>query len=78
MNPGAAQIFRMKWLDGGSNAVMAQLGAHGAFVDNGFAKSHHLTIGSPLQLTSPSGQTVDSARDRHLQPADGRLAVRAA
>ncbi len=59
VNPGAAQIFRMKWLHGGSNAVMAQLGAHGAFVDNGFAKSHHLTIGSPLQLTSPSGQTLD-------------------
>jgi ABC-type antimicrobial peptide transport system permease subunit len=59
VNPGAAQIFRMKWLHGGSNAVMAQLGAHGAFVDDGFAKSHHLTIGSPLQLTSPTGQTVD-------------------
>jgi putative ABC transport system permease protein len=59
VNPGAAQIFRMKWLHGGSNAVMAQLGAHGAFVDDGFAKSHHLTLGSPLQLTSPTGQTVD-------------------
>jgi putative ABC transport system permease protein len=59
VDPGGAQIFRMKWLEGGSNAVMARLGAHGAFVDNGFAKSHHLTIGSPLQLTSPSGQTVD-------------------
>jgi putative ABC transport system permease protein len=59
VDPGAAQIFRMKWLHGGSNAVMAQLGAHGAFVDNGFAKSHHLAIGTPLQLTSPSGQTLD-------------------
>jgi putative ABC transport system permease protein len=59
VNPGAAQIFRMKWLDGGTNAVMRKLGAHGAFVDDGFAKSHHLTIGSPLQLTSPTGQTLD-------------------
>ena len=49
----------MKWLDGGSNAVIARLGAHGAFVDDGFAKTHHLTIGSPLTLTAPTGQTVD-------------------
>ncbi|HJQ74095.1 MAG TPA: FtsX-like permease family protein, partial [Gaiellaceae bacterium] len=59
VNPGGAQIFRIKWLDGGSNAVIAHLGAHGAFVDDGFAKSHHLKIGTPLKLTAPTGQTVD-------------------
>jgi len=58
VNPGGAQIFRVKWLDGGSNAVMARLGAHGAFVDNSFAKTHHLAIGSPLTLTAPTGKTV--------------------
>ncbi|HEY3462114.1 MAG TPA: FtsX-like permease family protein [Gaiellaceae bacterium] len=59
VNPGGSQIFNMKWLDGGSNAVIAHLGAHGAFVDDGFAKSHHLSIGSRLQLTAPTGRTVD-------------------
>jgi putative ABC transport system permease protein len=59
VNPGGSQIFNMKWLDGGSNAVIAGLGAHGAFVDDGFAKSHHLTIGSRLQLTAPTGETVN-------------------
>jgi putative ABC transport system permease protein len=59
VNPGGAQIFRMKWLQGGSNAVIARLGADGAFLDSGFAKSHHLTIGSPLKLTSPTGQTIN-------------------
>jgi putative ABC transport system permease protein len=59
VNPGGAQIFRMKWLHGGSNAVIARLGADGAFVDDGFAKSHHLTIGSPLKLTAPTGQTIN-------------------
>src|SRR4029079_18678203 len=59
VGPGGAQIFRMKWLDGGSNDVIAKLGAHGAFVDNGFAKSHHLKVGSPLTLTAPTGETVD-------------------
>jgi putative ABC transport system permease protein len=59
VNPGASQIFRVKWLDGGSNAVFTRLGAHGAFVDDGFAKSHHLTIGSRLALTAPTGKSVE-------------------
>ncbi|HLY86551.1 MAG TPA: FtsX-like permease family protein [Gaiellaceae bacterium] len=59
VGPGGSQIFNMKWLDGGSNAVFTKLGAHGAFIDDGFAKSHHLTIGSPLILTAPTGKSVD-------------------
>src|SRR5205823_6177555 len=59
VGPGGSQIFNMKWLDGGSSAVFTRLGAHGAFVDKGFAKSHHLTIGSPLKLTAPTGKSVD-------------------
>src|SRR5690349_5772160 len=59
VGPGGAQIFRMKWLDGGSNAVIAKLGAHGTFVDDNFAKTHHLRIGSPLTLTAPTGKSVD-------------------
>jgi putative ABC transport system permease protein len=58
VNPGAAQIFRIKWLHGGSSAVMARLGADGAFVDDGFAKDHHLAIGSPVKLTAPTGESV--------------------
>jgi putative ABC transport system permease protein len=58
VNPGASQIFNITWLDGGTNAIFTRLGAHGAFVDKGFARSHHLTIGSRLSLTSPSGLTV--------------------
>jgi putative ABC transport system permease protein len=59
VGPGGAQIFNMKWLDGGSSAVFTHLGAHGAFVDDGFAKKHNLTIGSPLTLTAPTGKSVD-------------------
>src|SRR5207253_1673499 len=59
VGPGGSQIFNMKWLDSGSSAVFTRLGAHGAFVDKGFARSHHLTIGSPLKLTAPTGKSVD-------------------
>ena len=57
VGPGAAQIFRIKWVDG-DNSVFTRLGAHGAFVDDGFAKDHHLRVGSPLQLTAPTGQSL--------------------
>ncbi|HZT84847.1 MAG TPA: FtsX-like permease family protein [Gaiellaceae bacterium] len=59
VNPGGSQIFRIQWLDGGDNSVIAHLGRNGAFVDDGFAKSHHLSIGSPLKLTAPTGRSVD-------------------
>jgi putative ABC transport system permease protein len=58
VNRGAAQIFRINWLHGGDNSIFTRLGTNGAFVDDGFAKSHHLAIGSPLKLTAPTGQTV--------------------
>jgi putative ABC transport system permease protein len=59
VGPGGAQIFNMTWLDGGSNAVIGHLGAHGSFVDKNFAKKHSLTIGSPLTLTAPTGKSVN-------------------
>jgi putative ABC transport system permease protein len=54
VNPESVGIFNLKWTDG-SEQVLADLGAHGAFVDNGYAKTHHLEVGSPLTLTSPNG-----------------------
>ncbi|HEU5245194.1 MAG TPA: FtsX-like permease family protein [Gaiellaceae bacterium] len=71
VNPEGSQIFNIDWLNGGSNEVIAKLGAHGAFTDDGFAKSHHLTIGSPLQLTSPTGQTVDLKVTGIFKPPTG-------
>jgi putative ABC transport system permease protein len=54
VNPQGADIFNLKWQDG-SNQVLASLGAHGAFIDKDYAKSHQLRVGSPLTLTSPNG-----------------------
>ncbi len=71
VNPGGAQIFNINWLDGGSNAVIAHLGAHGAFVDDNFATTHHLKIGSPLTLTAPTGQSVDLTVRGIFKPPTG-------
>ncbi|HEU5214953.1 MAG TPA: FtsX-like permease family protein [Gaiellaceae bacterium] len=71
VNPGGAEIFNINWLHGGSNAVIANLGANGAFVDDGFAKDHNLTIGSPLKLTAPTGQSVELRVKGIFKPPTG-------
>jgi putative ABC transport system permease protein len=57
VGPGAAQIFRVTWVDG-DNSVFTRLGANGAFTDNSFAKDHHLHVGSPIKFEAPTGQTL--------------------
>ncbi len=54
VDPQAADVLRIDWKQG-SQAVLGQLGADGAFVDSDYAKSHHLTIGSPLSVETPTG-----------------------
>jgi ABC-type antimicrobial peptide transport system permease subunit len=55
VNPPASSIFILDWTKG-SQATLATLGNDGAFTDKGYAKSHHLTIGSPVTLTFTNGE----------------------
>jgi putative ABC transport system permease protein len=54
VNPAARQMFNLDW-EQGSGSVFATLGEDGAFVDDGYAKDHHLELGSPVPLTFPNG-----------------------
>jgi putative ABC transport system permease protein len=54
VNPEARQMFDLKWKQG-SGSVITTLGEDGAFVDDGYAKDHHLELGSPVPLTFPNG-----------------------
>jgi len=55
--PDLAQTVRIDWLQGGKD-VPAKLGKDGAFTDKDYAKKHHLTIGSPIAVGTPTGQTL--------------------
>jgi putative ABC transport system permease protein len=46
----AQRMFNLDWQEG-SPAVLGTLGDDGAFIDKDYAKSHHLTVGSPVPLT---------------------------
>jgi ABC-type antimicrobial peptide transport system permease subunit len=53
----ASKVIAVKWQKG-SPAVPGQLGSDGAFVSKDYAKDKHLDIGSPIELTVPTGQVL--------------------
>jgi len=57
VNPETSRIFSIDWKEG-SDAVLANLGDDGAFVDDGFAKDHNLQVGSTLRQTFASGESA--------------------
>ncbi|HXV02287.1 MAG TPA: FtsX-like permease family protein, partial [Gaiellaceae bacterium] len=57
VDPPTSRIFSIDWKEG-SDSVLARLGSNGAFVDDGFAKDHHLRVGSTMKETFASGQTA--------------------
>jgi putative ABC transport system permease protein len=70
VNPAAARMFALDWKEG-SSAVVANLGENGAFVDNGYADSHNLELGSPLHLTFANGSKHDFVVKGIFDPPTG-------
>ena len=56
VDPTARELIILKWKDG-SQDVFANLGADGVFVDDGYADTNDLVVGSPIELTFPGGST---------------------
>jgi putative ABC transport system permease protein len=54
VDPTAGEVITLDWVQG-SQAVFRDLGADGAFVDDGYAKDHSLSLGSPITVIVPSG-----------------------
>jgi putative ABC transport system permease protein len=52
-----AQTIRIDWVKGGTG-VPARLREDGAFVDKDYAKNHHLKIGSPIAVETPTGRVL--------------------
>ncbi len=56
VDPTGRELIILKWKDG-SQDVFAELGQDGAFVDDGYAEKHDLTVGSLVGMTFPNGET---------------------
>jgi putative ABC transport system permease protein len=57
VEPNISRVIDVKWT-AGSPSTPAQLGSRGSFVTKDYAKSHHLRVGSPLALETPTGRTL--------------------
>jgi putative ABC transport system permease protein len=64
------KVIRIDWL-AGSPETPAQLGAGGAFVDKKYSEKHGLSVGSPLDLETPSGKTLDLVVKGIFDPPKG-------
>jgi putative ABC transport system permease protein len=58
VEPNIATGVRLDWKSGGPS-VPGRLRSDGFFTDNDFAKSHHLHVGSVVNLEFPSGKHAD-------------------
>jgi putative ABC transport system permease protein len=52
------KVIHLDWV-AGNTSVPAQLGKNGFFVNDDYAKSKHLKLGSPVTFEFPSGKSVD-------------------
>ena len=51
------KVVTVNW-QAGSQATPGQLGANGAFTSKDYAKKHHLSLGSPIAVETPTGKTM--------------------
>ena len=56
VTPQTKDVVTLVWKDG-SQDVFTTLGSNGAFVDDGYADDHHLTVGSTVPVTFVTGKT---------------------
>ncbi|MEO5575509.1 MAG: FtsX-like permease family protein [Gaiellaceae bacterium] len=64
------EVITLEWVQG-SQAVFRELGADGAFVDDGYAEDHSLSLGSPITVIVPSGERVELEVKGIFNPPSG-------
>jgi putative ABC transport system permease protein len=70
VNPTIGRVVHLDWTHG-SQAVLGSLGADGTFIDNGYASKHHLSVGSRLAVTTPTGGRVPLVVKGIFKPPNG-------
>ena len=70
VGPEVSRVVRVHW-QAGSPAVPAQLGLDGAFVSKDYAKENHLHVGSPINVETPAGNTMELRLKGIFKPNKG-------
>lgn len=66
----APRVLGFDWQDGGQQ-TLAELGATGTIVDDGYAEDHGLRVGSPIALQTVGGKTLPLVVRGIFQPPPG-------
>jgi putative ABC transport system permease protein len=68
------RTYRFHWAPGSSPAALDAIGADGAIVKQSFADKHRLRVGSPLEVTAPSGRRLSlRVRGIHAPPVFDKI-----
>jgi putative ABC transport system permease protein len=70
VTPEIGRVLTLEWKDG-SQAVLANLGRDGAFVDDGYADDHDLRVGSPISILTPTGERLQLVVKGIFDPPTG-------
>jgi putative ABC transport system permease protein len=70
VDPPAASVIKLNWTHG-SAAVFAALGSDGAFTSDSYASKHHLSVGSSLAVTTPTGTRIPLVVKGIFKPPNG-------
>ncbi|HVM69889.1 MAG TPA: FtsX-like permease family protein, partial [Gaiellaceae bacterium] len=70
VTPDVGRVLELDWQEG-SQEVFGTLGARGAIVDDSFAEEHGLSVGSPLELLTPAGETIELEVAGIFEPPTG-------
>jgi putative ABC transport system permease protein len=70
VTPNVNQVIFVKWTHG-SQQTPAELGSDGAFVSKSYAQAHHLHVGSPLAVQTPTGTVLHLTLRGIDDPAKG-------
>jgi putative ABC transport system permease protein len=70
VDPAIRDSLSLNWKQG-SQAVLTTLGRNGAFTDDGYAKDHHLRVGSTVALTTPTGDHLNVVIRGIFKPPSG-------
>jgi putative ABC transport system permease protein len=58
VGPGASQVLNLRWSTG-SDRLLDTLGPSGAVIEQGFARDHHLQLGSAFTIRTGDGRTAN-------------------
>ena len=70
VEPKMPEVIHVDWVQGSAAAADA-LGDDGTFVDKAYAKKHHLALGSPIRLQTPTGEYLNLKLKAVFDPPKG-------